>query len=415
MKLRNLIPWTITRKPKVGRAQQAAVDALPDEHIAVRVMADEILQAVPGVAMDVKDARDLTVLRANEQACQWLAQSEQKLLTKTVHELVRDEDSAQLIDAADKEAVRSGRHEMEAWCVFNDGTRRRLRSNRFLFKDKHSSCQYLVTLSTDITEQHIVHLRAADLERSTNSLLSGLPFPIVWLDRRQIIKGSNPAFNQFTGEVLPVNHTLIDVFPFAVATAIQNVCKLAEDTRRPMTQQVTVWSMLEGSNREMIVHTCPMHDPYAQVNGTVSAMYDVTDLVNSTRVTTEISRAFDACTDAVILTNRRNEITYANAEFCRQYGYAREELMGAQPSILKSGVHTDEFYSDMWNTLAEGRTWHGVLIDHARLGKAVTSPTTIVPILNGAQTPVAYLCIKHTEGRYETPIAVPDVIVSGGV
>lgn len=412
MRIRNLLPWTFhfARKPKVGRQQQREVDALPDEHIAVRVLADQILQAAPGLGVEVKDARDFTLLRANDQACQWLGQPECKLLSKTVHELVRDEASAQLIDAADKEAVRSGRHDMEAWCLLNNGLKRRLRATRFLFIDRHSTNQYLVTITTDITEQHTAHLRAEDLERTTTSLLSGLPFPIVWLDRRQIIKGSNPAFNSFAGVTLPVNHTLVDVFPFAVATALQNVCKLTEDTRRPMTQQVTVWSANEGGNREMIVHTCPMHDQFASVIGTVSAMYDVTDLVNSTRVTSEISRAFDATTDAVILTNRRNEITYANAEFCRQYGYSREELMGAQPSVLKSGVHTDVFYKHMWDTLTSGSTWHGVMIDHSRLGRAVTCPTTIVPILNGSQTPVAYLCIKHTEGRHEAPIAIPDIM-----
>lgn len=413
MKLSRLFPFTVSfaRKPKVARQQQAEVDALPDGHITVRVLADQILQAIPGVAMDVKDVKTLCFLRANDTACQWLNTAETKLLERTVHEVVRDDNSAVLIDAADREAIRTGHHDMEAWCMLNDGSKRRLRSNRFLFKDKHCDQQFLVTLSTDITDQHVAHLRAEDLERTTSALLSGLPFPIVWLDRRQLIKGSNPAFNQFTGAELPVNHALTDVFPFAVATAIRNVCRLSEDTRRPMTQQVTVWSGTDGSNREMIVHTCPMHDQYAQILGTVSAMYDVTDLVNSTRVTSEISRAFDACTDAVVLTNRRNEITYANAEFCRQYGYSREELMGAQPSILKSGVHTQEFYAEMWDTINEGRTWHGIMVDHARLGQAVTSPTTIVPILNGAQAPVAYLCIKHTEGRYETPISVPNVMV----
>lgn len=411
MKLSNLLPFTVSfkRKPKVGRREQQAVDALPNEHIAVRVLADQIMQAIPGVSLEVKDACTLTMLRANGQACTWFNQPESKLLSKTVHELIRDEATAQLINAADLEAVRSGRHDMEAWCVANDGAKRRIRSTRYLYKDKHSPRKYLVTMSTDITEQHTAHLRAEDLERTTTALLSGLPIPIVWLDRRQVIKGSNPAFNNFAGTALPVNHTLIDVFPFAVATAIQNVCKLSEDTRRPMTQQVTVWSNSDGGNREMIVHTCPMHDQHAQVMGTVSAMYDVTDLVNSTRVTSEISRAFDACTDAVILTNRRNEITYVNAEFCRLYGFSREELMGAQPSVLKSGVHTTEFYQHMWDTITAGNTWHGVMIDHARLHRSVTAPTTIVPILNGAHTPVAYLCIKHTEGRYETPIDVPVV------
>lgn len=405
--LRNLFPYKIRfdRKPRVGRKQQAEVDALPDQHITVKVLADQILQAIPGTAVEIKDIRDLRVLRANETACRWLNQPECKVLSRTVHEIYRDEDSARLIDAADRQALKAGQHDMEAWCMLNDGSKRRLRSTRFVFTDRWSTDKFLVTLSQDITDQHAAYMRVEDLERTTTSLLSGLPFPIIWMDRRQIIKGSNPSFNKFAGYELPVNHTLVDVFPFAVAESIRNVCKLAEETRRPMTQQVTVWGLVEGSNREMIVHTCPMHDQHAQVTGTVSAMYDVTDLVRSTRVSSELSRVFDMCTDAVILTNKRNEITYANAEFCRLYGYQREELMGAQPSILKSGVHSQEFYADLWDTIGAGRTWHAVMIDHDHGGNAITAPTTIVPIMNGSNTPVAYLSIKHTEGRHEAPVS----------
>ena len=395
-----LARWKQLRDPARKDARKTA-NQLPEDNIVVRVLADKILQSIPGMAVEVKDPVALRYVRVNQEACNWLGNSEGRLLGKTSHEVVRDEETTRLIDAADREAVRSGQHEMECWVQLNDGNRRRIRSTRFLYRDKFGNYQYLVTLSQDITAQHAAFMRAEDVERTTNSLLAGLPFPLMWLDRQQIIKGANLSFSTFTGVELPVNHSLVDVFPFMVAEAIRGVCRLAEVANRPMTQQVTVW--LSNTEREMIVHVCPMHDQHSQVMGTVTALYDVTDLVRSTKVSQQLSRAFDCSTDAVVLTNRRNEITYVNQEFTRQFGYTAEELYGQQPSVLKSGVHGEAYYEDMWATINQGRTWQGIMVDKSKSGSLVTCPTTIAPILNGAKTPVAYLCIKHTEGRHETP------------
>lgn len=400
--LRHLLRWLGVADPDPYAKAAACVNCLPPENIEVRVLADKILESIPGVLVLIKDPVTLRLVRVNGEACRFLQATEPELLHKTIHEVLRDEESALLIDAADREAVRSGKHEMEAWMLSNDGQRVRMRSNRFLYTDKFCNHRYLVTLCQDVTEQHEAYMRAEDLERTTTSLLSGLPFPLMWLDRKQTIKGSNLAFNTFTGVELPVNHSLVDVFPFSVANAIRQICQLTESTNRPMTQQLKVWVRSEA-DREMVVHCCPTHDIYGQVAGTVSALYDVTDLVRSTKVTSQISRAFDQCTDGVILTNRHNEITYVNNAFCEQYGYTREELVGRQPSILKSGSHDAAFYADMWAVLNDGRTWQGVLVNRTNHGTAITAPTTIVPILNGTKTPVAYLCIKHTEGKYETP------------
>jgi PAS domain S-box-containing protein len=392
------------------KTSKRAVNQLPPDNIAVRVLADKILQSIPGVAVEVKDPLSLRYVRVNEEACRWLRSTEVRLLGKTTHEILRDEESSRLIDAADREAVRMGQHEMEAWVQLNEGDKRRIRSTRFLYKDKFGHQMYLVTLSQDITSQHAAFMRAEDIERTTRSLLAGLPFPLMWLDRQQIIKGTNLSFNTFTGVELPVNHSLVDVFPFAVAESIRRVCLMAEKANRPMTQQTTVW-VHSDSEREMVVHVCPMHDQHSQVMGTVTALYDVTDLVRSTKISSQLTRAFDVATDAVVLTNRRNEITYVNAEFCRQYGYTPEEVIGQHPSMLKSGIHGPSYYEHLWATLGEGATWQSVMVDRTKSGSLVTSPTTIAPILNGSKSPVAYLCIKHTEGRYETPVASDSVVI----
>jgi two-component system CheB/CheR fusion protein len=57
-----------------------------------------------------------------------------------------------------------------------------------------------------------------------------------------------------------------------------------------------------------------------------------------------------------------------NRAFSELTGYAREESVGATPSLLKSGRHEQAFYTEMWSrALAEG-SWQGEVWDRRKDG-----------------------------------------------
>jgi hypothetical protein len=39
------------------------------------------------------------------------------------------------------------------------------------------------------------------------------------------------------------------------------------------------------------------------------------------------------------------------------FGYLTEELIGQTPRALKSGLHSEDFYKDMWTTILNGDIW----------------------------------------------------------
>lgn len=52
-------------------------------------------------------------------------------------------------------------------------------------------------------------------------------------------------------------------------------------------------------------------------------------------------------------------ITFVNDTFCRVSGYSREELLGQNHRILRSGRHDESFYRDMFDTMSRGMVWRG--------------------------------------------------------
>ncbi|MES9937150.1 MAG: transporter substrate-binding domain-containing protein [Sedimenticola sp.] len=86
-------------------------------------------------------------------------------------------------------------------------------------------------------------------------------------------------------------------------------------------------------------------------------------------------------------------ITYVNQHFCEVSGYTEEELLGRNHRVLKSGIHSDEFYDEMWDTITHGYTWHGEVCNRRKDGSLYWVSASIVPFM-GDRGPERYISIR---------------------
>lgn len=96
----------------------------------------------------------------------------------------------------------------------------------------------------------------------------------------------------------------------------------------------------------------------------------------------------------VSITDTKGTIVYANDRFCEISGYRRDELIGKNHRIVKSGVHPPETYCDMWGTIALGHVWHGEICNRAKNGHFYWVSATIVPLLGHDGQPEQYIGIR---------------------
>ena len=96
----------------------------------------------------------------------------------------------------------------------------------------------------------------------------------------------------------------------------------------------------------------------------------------------------------VSITDTRGTILYANDRFCEISGYPREALVGQNHRIIKSGIHSPELYRDLWQTITEGRVWHGEVCNRTRDGGTYWVSATIVPLFDGHGIPERYIAIR---------------------
>lgn len=121
---------------------------------------------------------------------------------------------------------------------------------------------------------------------------------------------------------------------------------------------------------------------------------DVTARVNTESRLKKLSNAIEQSPEMVMITNVEGTIEYVNPAVTHITGYTREEIIGNNSSILKSGVHTPEFYKSMWAEIAKGKRWHGVMVNKKKSGELYHEEMSISPVKDDKGTVTHYVAIK---------------------
>lgn len=93
----------------------------------------------------------------------------------------------------------------------------------------------------------------------------------------------------------------------------------------------------------------------------------------------------------MIITDANNVIIKVNQSFCRLMDYSKDELIGANPRIFKTGHQDKDFIEKLWHTLKIDGVWSGDVYNRASNGKIIALRSTITAIKNEDNKVTHYL------------------------
>lgn len=105
--------------------------------------------------------------------------------------------------------------------------------------------------------------------------------------------------------------------------------------------------------------------------------------------------AFEQNGETIIITDPNGFIMFVNRTFEVETGYNRQEVQGEHTRILKSGKQDDEFYRELWDTIANGHVFTGRMVNQRKDGSFFTEDVTISPVLNAAGELTNYVASKR--------------------
>lgn len=122
---------------------------------------------------------------------------------------------------------------------------------------------------------------------------------------------------------------------------------------------------------------------------------DITEKKTSELEIRKLSLAVENSPSAVVITDSNATIRYVNKRFEEITKYSADELIGKNPSTLKSDMHSDDIYRELWETISSGKNWSGEIINRAKDGSHYWCRLSISPVVNENGVITAYVGIQE--------------------
>ncbi|MCF6148262.1 MAG: diguanylate cyclase [Candidatus Kuenenia sp.] len=127
----------------------------------------------------------------------------------------------------------------------------------------------------------------------------------------------------------------------------------------------------------------------------IIANLDITENVYIEEELHKLHRAVEYGPAAVMITNTRGQIEYINQRFTQLTDYKYDEVIGKNPSILKSGSTPPELYKHLWKTVTSGEEWRGELCNKKKNGELYWESMSISPVKNRKDEIVQFIAIME--------------------
>ncbi|HAU4909005.1 TPA: EAL domain-containing protein [Aeromonas hydrophila] len=96
-------------------------------------------------------------------------------------------------------------------------------------------------------------------------------------------------------------------------------------------------------------------------------------------------RVYDNLSEAILVCDADSRIISVNPAFEQITGYSEEEVCGQRPSMLKSGLHDQAFYADMYHALERVGVWRGEVWNKRKNGKLYPQQLMISTLREGGR------------------------------
>lgn len=124
----------------------------------------------------------------------------------------------------------------------------------------------------------------------------------------------------------------------------------------------------------------PVTVPRIRVREVADVGAAIIEASNLLALHTLAANVYSNISEGVFATDPDGSIVSVNPAYCVITGYAAEELIGANPRIIKSNLHDADFYRGIWDAISQHSCWHGEIWNRRKDGNLFLASETITTI-----------------------------------
>ncbi|MBI5068207.1 MAG: PAS domain S-box protein [Deltaproteobacteria bacterium] len=262
----------------------------------------------------------------------------------------------------------------------------------------------------------ISDVRAAEHERTRalellhqrdeefRALVEHAPDPVLRYDRQARRIYVNPAFERVAGAPAaallgrmpaeaPVGNEIAGAEAQAAVEAV-----LRDGAPRMVDLS---WCEADGTRRSFQVTYVAERDRSGAVATVLAVARDISALKRSEEELRKLSRALEQSPAAILISDVRGIVEYANPRFQQITGWTKEEAVGQKLRLLDGGEVPAAERQRIWEALRAGREWRGELRSRKKGGEPFWEAVSLSPIYGAEGRITHYLAVQEdvTERR----------------
>jgi sigma-B regulation protein RsbU (phosphoserine phosphatase) len=248
------------------------------------------------------------------------------------------------------------------------------------------------------TSQPVCDSALRDSETKLGTILDTITDGVIAIDENGIIQLFNPAAEQLFGfernEVLGLNVNCLMPSPDYEA----HDQYIADYLRTGCKKIIGIGREVTGKRKDGSLF--PLHLSIGEAflgykRFFVAIIHDLTARKRTEEQLLTLSRAVEQSPIAVLITDLNGMIEFVNPSFSQLTGYARSEVIGQNPSMLRSPQTPTEQYHRLWLTLFDGEEWREEIQDRKKSGELYWALQSISPVRNSSGEVTHYLSMQQ--------------------
>ena len=136
-------------------------------------------------------------------------------------------------------------------------------------------------------------------------------------------------------------------------------------------------------------------DDNGRITGVLVIGRDITERKHAEEHLRKLTQAIEQSPVSIVITDTSGNIEFVNRQFTEVSGYSREEALGKNPNIFKTGHTPPEEYKKIWQTIANGGVWKGEFLNQKKNGSHFWEHATIAPVRNVQGRITHYVAVKE--------------------
>ncbi|WP_017222529.1 sensor domain-containing protein [Moritella dasanensis] len=299
------------------------------------------------------------------------------------HKVLRDFQSA--IVSNSTASVRS---------VFNittlEGNEKRIQSDIYPIVDETGKVYRLDCISKDMTAEELTRKRASAQERILETVLATTPVGLVKLNANREIKWVNKQACKMFGYELDDFHRLRE--QGTLDTSSLNLYfdedkeqfeeyyqEIYANKRNNFTLNAR-YRHRDGSILWTKLTVTAVRDDVNKIQYFINTIQDLTEEQDNKQRLSIIESVYRHSAEGIMLCDANEKIIDVNPAFEAITGYSAEDAIGRTHDLLRSGVHDEQFYNAISESLLKDNEWKGIIWSRDRAGDIFAQQVTLSSI-----------------------------------